>query len=102
MHPWIGLCLAGYGIPRFIVGSQSLCSRIEQRQGLKVACLEEIAYYNDGIGADQLRKQVQVLGKIVYGQYLSKPLSLAGNKEMIRRSPELIARQFGAERAESE
>ncbi|MDD1141269.1 glucose-1-phosphate thymidylyltransferase RfbA [Pseudomonas sp. TNT2022 ID233] len=55
---------------------------IEQRQGLKVACLEEIAYYNDWISADQLRSQAQVLGKTGYGQYLSKLLPLAGNKEI--------------------
>ncbi|MBP3997353.1 MULTISPECIES: glucose-1-phosphate thymidylyltransferase RfbA [Pseudomonas] len=54
---------------------------IEQRQGLKVACLEEIAYYNGWISADQLRSQAQTLGKTGYGQYLSKLLPPAGNKE---------------------
>jgi glucose-1-phosphate thymidylyltransferase len=42
---------------------------IEQRQGLKVACLEEIAYLRGFITADQLRRQGEAM-KNDYGQYL--------------------------------
>jgi glucose-1-phosphate thymidylyltransferase len=42
---------------------------IEQRQGLKVACLEEIAYHNGWITAEQLSAQADAL-KTGYGQYL--------------------------------
>ncbi|MGE1175763.1 glucose-1-phosphate thymidylyltransferase RfbA [Pseudomonas sp. BW7P1] len=45
---------------------------IEQRQGLKVACLEEIAYHNGWITAEQLSKQADALKKTGYGQYLQK------------------------------
>jgi glucose-1-phosphate thymidylyltransferase len=45
---------------------------IEQRQGLKVACLEEIAYHNGWITADQLGRQADALKKTGYGQYLQK------------------------------
>jgi glucose-1-phosphate thymidylyltransferase len=47
---------------------------IEQRQGLKVACLEEIAYNNTWITAEQLRAQAEALKKTGYGQYLQKLL----------------------------
>ena len=47
---------------------------IEQRQGLKVACLEEIAYHNGWITAEQLGVQAEALKKTGYGQYLQKLL----------------------------
>ena len=48
---------------------------IEHRQGLKIACLEEIAWHNRWISADQLRQSGASLNKTSYGQYL---LKLAG------------------------
>ncbi|MBV4485759.1 glucose-1-phosphate thymidylyltransferase RfbA [Pseudomonas sp. SWRI153] len=47
---------------------------IEHRQGLKVACLEEIAYHNRWITAQQLGAQADALKKTGYGQYLQKLL----------------------------
>ena len=43
---------------------------IEQRQGLKVACLEEIAWNNGWITDDALRVQADKFKKTGYGQYL--------------------------------
>lgn len=43
---------------------------IEKRQGLKIACLEEIAYRNGWITADKLREVAQPMIKNTYGQYL--------------------------------
>ena len=43
---------------------------IEKRQGLKVACLEEIAYRMNYIDADQVKKLAIPLLKSAYGQYL--------------------------------
>lgn len=45
---------------------------IEKRQGLKVACLEEIAYHMGYINADQIKKLAEPLKKNGYGQYLLK------------------------------
>jgi glucose-1-phosphate thymidylyltransferase len=43
---------------------------IENRQGLKVCCPEEIAYINQWIDAEQLLKLAKPLSKTGYGQYL--------------------------------
>ncbi len=45
---------------------------IEKRQGLKVACLEEIAYRKGWISAEALREAAQPMLKNQYGQYLIK------------------------------
>ena len=47
---------------------------LERRQGLKVACPEEIAYRQGWIDADQLEKLAQPLIKSGYGQYLLRIL----------------------------
>lgn len=50
-------------------------STIENRQGLKVACPEEIAYRHGWISASQLEELAKPLLKNQYGQYLMKVLS---------------------------
>lgn len=45
---------------------------IEKRQGLKIACLEGIAYRNGWITADKVRKLARPMLKNQYGQYLLK------------------------------
>jgi len=47
---------------------------IEKRTGLKIACLEEIAYLNGWISKDELKKIGESLKKTGYGQYLLKIL----------------------------
>jgi glucose-1-phosphate thymidylyltransferase len=51
---------------------------IERRQGLKVACLEEIAYEKNWINREQLLERARYFGKTGYGQYLAK---LAGDEQ---------------------
>ena len=45
---------------------------IESRQGLKLACLEEIAFHQSWISKDTLLKQAEALKKTNYGDYLFK------------------------------
>jgi glucose-1-phosphate thymidylyltransferase len=45
---------------------------VEHRQGLKVACLEEIAFHQGWIAKDKLLKQAEALKKTNYGEYLAK------------------------------
>jgi glucose-1-phosphate thymidylyltransferase len=47
---------------------------IERRQGLKVACLEEVAFSSGWISADQLSRSAHGMGNSNYGQYLAQLL----------------------------
>lgn len=47
---------------------------LEKRQGLKIACLEEIAYHSGWINEEELRAQALRFQKTSYGQYLLKQL----------------------------
>jgi glucose-1-phosphate thymidylyltransferase len=51
---------------------------VEQRQGLKIACPEEVAYQMGYINADELRKLGEPLIKSGYGQYLLQVLEQDG------------------------
>lgn len=55
-----------------LIDAGTFVQTIEQRQGLKVACLEEIAFDQGWITADELIAQGQSLKKTGYGQYLLK------------------------------
>lgn len=48
----------------------SFIETIEKRQGLKVACIEEIAYHMGYIDADQVRQLAEPMEKNEYGKYL--------------------------------
>jgi len=54
--------------------ASSFIETIENRQGLKVACPEEIAYRQQWINAEQLERLAQPLAKSGYGQYLQRML----------------------------
>ena len=54
---------------------------IEKRQGLKIACLEEIAYRKGWINDDKLRELAQPMIKNQYGQYLLKLINM--NKTIV-------------------
>jgi glucose-1-phosphate thymidylyltransferase len=45
---------------------------VEHRQGLKIACLEEIAFHKGWLSMDLLLTQAEVLKKTSYGEYLLK------------------------------
>ncbi len=49
---------------------------IEQRQGLKIACLEEIAFYNGWLTEHDIREIAKPLVKSGYGQYLLSVIDL--------------------------
>jgi len=53
-----------------LIQAQQFVQVIEERQGLKIGCIEEVAYYKGFISTKQLEKIAQPLLKSGYGQYL--------------------------------
>ena len=51
--------------------TSSFVSALENRQGLKIACLEEIALNNKWIGKKNIVNSIKFYGKCSYSQYLS-------------------------------
>ena len=62
------------GTHESVLEAGQFIATIERRQGLKVACLEEIAYRNRWIDAAQLEQLAQSLVKSGYGRYLLRVL----------------------------
>jgi glucose-1-phosphate thymidylyltransferase len=60
------------GTHESLIEASNFIQTIETRQGLKVACPEEIAYRKKFINADQVRKLAAPLAKNAYGKYLLK------------------------------
>jgi len=60
------------GTHHSLIEASNFIQTIEQRQGLKVSCPEEIAYRKGFIDAEQVRKLATPLSKNEYGQYLLK------------------------------
>ena len=58
------------GTHESLLQASNFVQTIEERQGLKIACLEEIAYRAGWIPADRLRQLGREMAKNSYGQYL--------------------------------
>ena len=55
--------------------TSNFVSAVENRQGLKIACLEEIAFNNKWIGKKEILNSIQFYGKCDYSNYLKKLIS---------------------------
>jgi len=60
------------GTHQSLVQAGQFVEVIEERQGLKIGCIEEIAYRNGYINKAQLTKEADKLGKSGYGEYLKR------------------------------
>jgi glucose-1-phosphate thymidylyltransferase len=58
------------GVSKQLLPMCNYIQTIEHRQGLKVACLEEIAWRNGWLSDEQLNASGQALSKTHYGQYV--------------------------------
>ena len=62
------------GTHESLLGAGNFIEIVERRQGLKVACPEEIAYRLGYIDAGQLERLIAPLAKTGYGEYLRRLL----------------------------
>jgi glucose-1-phosphate thymidylyltransferase len=69
-----GMAWLDTGTHESLIQASNFVASIEQRQGLKVACLEEIAYRKGYISDQELRELAEPLKKNQYGQYLLRLL----------------------------
>ena len=53
-----------------LIEPQQFVQVIEERQGLKIGCIEEVAYRKGFMSSDQLKEVAQPLLKSGYGEYL--------------------------------
>tara|TARA_B110000908_G_scaffold8787_2_gene10873 strand:+ start:21552 stop:22436 length:885 start_codon:yes stop_codon:yes gene_type:complete len=60
------------GTHNSLLEASQFVQTVENRQGLKVACLEEIALNNKWLSVDEVLNQAEKLNKTGYGQYLIK------------------------------
>jgi glucose-1-phosphate thymidylyltransferase len=72
-----GMAWLDTGTHDSLLQASNYISTIEKRQGLKVSCIEEIAFKRGYIDEEQLRKLAEPLKKNQYGEYL---INIAENK----------------------
>ncbi|MNI97967.1 Glucose-1-phosphate thymidylyltransferase [compost metagenome] len=65
-----GVAWLDTGTIESLIEAGNYIEAIQKRQGLYVACIEEIAFRNGYISKDQLLELAKPLSKIEYGQYL--------------------------------
>ena len=70
-----GMAWLDTGTHESLLEASHFIETIERRQGLKIACLEEVAYRMGFINAAKLRAQAKALAKSSYGEYLRRVLS---------------------------
>jgi len=73
-----GVAWLDTGTNRSLMEAGQFVQVIEERQGLKIACLEEIAWRNGWISADDVRAVANTMGKSAYAAYLHALLKREG------------------------
>jgi glucose-1-phosphate thymidylyltransferase len=69
-----GVAWLDTGTPQSLLQAAHYIQVIEERQGLMVACLEEVAFHMGFIGAAEVQAAASRLGRTEYGQYLQRML----------------------------
>ena len=75
-----GLAWLDTGTPRGLLQASDFVSIVQERQGLYIACIEEIAWRNGWISDEELRTLGEKLQKTDYGKYLLNLLNFGDKK----------------------
>ena len=87
-----GMAWLDAGTPESLLQSSNFIETIEQRQGLKIGCPEEISYRQGYIDAEQLERLAVSTGKSSYGRYLLEVARSEVPSDEQRESPGVIPR----------
>jgi glucose-1-phosphate thymidylyltransferase len=68
----------------------SFIQTLEQRQGFKIACVEEIAFRQGYIDADQLYQLAKPLAKSGYGRYLMDIINSEADSDQIQNHYQVV------------
>jgi glucose-1-phosphate thymidylyltransferase len=72
-----GIAWLDTGTHDSLIQAANYVHAVEDRQGLMIACIEEIAYRNGFISADALKRLADEMGSSTYGRYLERVLESA-------------------------
>jgi glucose-1-phosphate thymidylyltransferase len=75
-----GMAWLDTGTHETLLEASQFVQTIENRQGLKIACPEEVAWRQEWIDDDQLAKLAQTIGRSSYGEYLLELLRESGHR----------------------
>jgi glucose-1-phosphate thymidylyltransferase len=73
-----GIAWLDTGTHRSLLEASNFIEVLEERQGLKIACLEEIAWRNGWIDQDSVRAAADAMGRSAYADYLRQILTSDG------------------------
>lgn len=73
-----GIAWLDTGTHDSLLEASSFVQAVEMRQGLKIACLEEIAWRNGYISSDDVRSLAKPMSQNGYGQYLYELVEMGG------------------------
>ena len=71
-----GIAWLDTGTPDSLLEAANFVATIERRQGMKIACIEEVAYRMGNISREQLRELINNLPKSDYKDYLEELLRI--------------------------
>jgi glucose-1-phosphate thymidylyltransferase len=74
-----GIAWLDTGTHQSLLEAGNFVEALETRQGLKIACLEEIAWHNGWIGPAEVKAEAQSMGRSAYADYLWDQLRQSGH-----------------------
>lgn len=69
-----GICWMDTGTPTSLLEASQFVNIVQSRQGLQIACLEEIGYRLGWVSMETMQKTIQSMGKTDYSKYLEECL----------------------------